>query len=378
MTCESGMRCVVTGGGTGGHVFSSLAIAHALSPTCSVLFIGARGRMETREAEKAGFPFVGVWISGLQRKLSLRGLLLPLQLLVSLCHACWVLWQFKPAVVVGTGGYASFPALCAALLQGVPIVLHEQNSMPGRVTAYLARWAKKICVAYKSLFQRFPSFPVVLTGNPVRQEITAVFGETATPTSVREKETHALRRFGLTAATRPVVLVLGGSLGSYTFNRTLLDHLPKLKEKRWRVIWQVGKRDFSWVARGLSRCEGHGLCVLSFIDAMEEAYLAADVIVSRAGALTLSELCVVGKPVVLVPSPHVARDHQCENARYFAQREAVCLLEDGAVYTQLIPTLQHLLTDMAWQRRLSENIRALAIPRAEQRFSQEVFALCNG
>ena len=336
--------------------------------------------METHEAEKAGFPFVGVWISGLQRKISLRGLLLPLQLLVSLCHACWVLRQFKPALVVGTGGYASFPALCAALLQGVPIVLHEQNSMPGRVTVYLARWAKKICVAYKSLFQHFPSFPVVLTGNPVRQEITAVFGGSVSRASIREKETRALRRFGLADAPRPVpvVLVLGGSLGAYAFNRTLLDHLPKLKEKQWRVIWQVGKRDFSWVAEGLLRHEGHGLCVLSFIDAIEEAYLAADVVVSRAGALTLSELCVVGKPVVLVPSPHVARNHQCENARYFAQREAVCLLKDEAVYTQLIPTLQRLLTDRAWQKKLSRNIRALAIPHAAQRLSREVFSLCNG
>lgn len=363
---------MITGGGTGGHIFSSLTIANALKQVYEITFIGAVGGMELHEVRQAGYPIVGLWIRGLGRHslfALLQNFLLPLRLLVSIVHAYFLLCRLRPVVMIGTGGYASMPALCAAFLRGVPVLLHEQNAIPGKVNTYAARWAKQCCVAYASCGSALAPSPWVLTGNPVRADLLDAFAQPDAPAINVER---ARAHFGLTA--KPVILILGGSLGCYTFNRALLAHIDTLLARGWTLLWQVGRRDLAWITRSPA-AKRQGVCALAFIDKMPLAYLAADVIVSRAGALTLSELCVVGKSVIVVPSPHVANNHQYANAKYFADREAVWLLTDDAVYTELVPALSRLLSDRPLREKLAANIRLLARRDATQQVAEEVLSL---
>ena len=372
------LRCVITGGGTGGHAFSALAIARAL-PGCELLFIGAAGKMEMQWVRAAGFSIVGLWglwMRGWIRGYSLRSLLgaclLPFLLLLGIGRAYFLLRSFKPSSVVGVGGYASFPALCAAFLHGIPIVLHEQNGVFGRANAFFLKIAKRICVAYDTLCRSFAPLPVVCTGNPVRPEIISAFRDIPSALAEQKKQ-HACASFGL--SRHPVVLVLGGSLGSRSLNRAFLGHIRKVIAQGWSLLWQVGHRDFPWVSDSLVFGKERNICAVPFIEAMPDAYQAADLIVSRAGALTLAELCVVGKPVVLVPSPNVTNDHQHKNAQFFVAQKAVWLVEDEHVYARLMDVLCQLVADASLRRTLASNLRSLAVHDAADRVAKEIYSL---
>ena len=348
------MKIIISGGGTGGHIFPAVAIANELRrrhPEADILFVGANGRMEMTRVPEAGYRIVGLDVTGLQRRLTPQNLLFPLRVIRSVRKAGKLLEEFRPDAVVGVGGYASAPVLLAATSRAIPALIQEQNSYAGLVNKLLGRRVNTICVAYAGMDKFFPADKIVLTGNPVRAEIAG--GSRA----------EALEFFGLTA-DKPVLLVVGGSLGARTLNEATAAALPRLQAAGVQLLWQTGKLYYPQATAQTAPYAAAGLHALEFVQRMDLAYAAAAVVVSRAGALSVSELCLTGKPSILVPSPNVAEDHQTKNALALTQRHAALLVTDAEAPAKLYDAALALLQNPAQQQELTKNIRPLARPNA--------------
>lgn len=349
-------KIIISGGGTGGHIFPALAIADEIkrrNEAADILFIGAEGKMEMEKVPQAGYPIVGLPIVGFQRKLTLKNLLLPFKLLLSLTKVFFVIRRFKPELVIGVGGYASGPTLQMAQLLGVPTLLQEQNSFPGKTNQLLARKAKAICVAYPEMAKFFEASKIQLTGNPVRAALLQ---------NLDAKKQEAAEFFGLDAS-KPTLFVMGGSLGARTLNNALRSALSVFAQSDVQVIWQCGK-SFEQELLNFQQTLPKNVKVFPFIQRMDLAYALASVIVSRAGALSVSELALVAKPAILVPSPNVAEDHQTKNARALVERSAALLVTDVQAQEKLVPLALALLQDPAQQQALSEAMKTMALPNA--------------
>ena len=346
-------KIIISGGGTGGHIFPAIAIANALKAKLSdvdILFIGAQDKMEMEKVPKAGYPIEGLWISGLQRKLSAKNLSFPFKLISSLRKAGKIIKKFKPDLVIGVGGFASGPTLYKAAKMGIPTMIQEQNSYPGITNIILSKRVDKICVAYDNMEKHFPKEKIYLTGNPVRKNVVEIEG----------KRPRALEFFGLKEG-KPVVLVVGGSLGARTINEAIETNLKTFAEKDIQLIWQTGKGYFPKAQAALKDLNNEGIKAHDFITEMDLAYAAADVVVSRAGAIAISELCVVRKPLILVPSPFVAEDHQTKNALALVNYNAAILVKDMEQNEKLMPEILRLVKSEEERMKLIKNINALAI-----------------
>jgi len=360
-------RILIGGGGTGGHVFPAIAIADALKkmhPGAEFQFVGARGRLEMEKVPEAGYSIEGLPVAGFQRRLTLKNISFFFKLVSSLLISRRIVRRFNPDVALGVGGYASGPILKAAARHSIPILIQEQNSYAGVTNRLLARSASTICVAYEGMERYFPSDKIRLTGNPIRQHLVQSSADRMAD----------LEEFKLDAR-RKTCMVVGGSLGARTLNRSLLAALEKLNREDIQLIWQCGKNSHKEIE---DRVEASGLKnirVLPFISKMECAYSAADVIVSRAGAISISELCVIGKPVILVPSPNVAEDHQTKNAEALSGRNAAVMIADCEAEEKLVDTMLGLLEDEKRQQELSGNIRKLGISDAAERIAAELIKL---
>lgn len=345
-------RFIISGGGTGGHIFPAIAIADELKrqlPDAEILFVGAKDRMEMQKVPQAGYPIEGLWISGLQRKLSWQNLLFPLKFISSLLKSRSIIKRFKPDAVIGTGGFASGAVVKVAGQMGIPTFIQEQNSYAGITNKMLAKNAHKICVAYDAMEQFFPKEKIVKTGNPIRDGLL----------NIGQYRSEGLSYFHLDSQ-RKTLLVLGGSLGARRINQLIEQQLPLFEQLGVQVLWQCGKLYYE----EYKKYNSEQVRVLAFIDRMELAYAAADVIISRAGASSVSELCVVGKPVIFIPSPNVAEDHQTKNARAIADKQAAILLRESELNEQFANTFGKLIADETQQEALSAHIKALAQPNA--------------
>lgn len=357
-------RIIISGGGTGGHVYPAIAIANAFRhrhPDAEILFVGALGKMEMIRVPEAGYKIVGLWISGLQRSLTLANLKFPFKLIASYWKARSIVRSFRPHVAIGTGGYASGPMMIAATWYKVPTVLQEQNSYAGLTNKQLAGRAGTICVAYPNMDKYFPKEKIVLTGNPVRRDIVNLEG----------KRTEARRHFGFEDGLRSV-LVLGGSGGARTINESILAGLDKMLQANVQLIWQTGKVYYENVREQLAGRNLQRVRVYDFLKEMDMAYAAADVVVSRAGALSISELCLAKKPAVLVPSPNVAEDHQTKNAMALVKEDAAIMIADWQARNTLVEETLKLVADTDRCGVLSERIGRLGKPQAAEEIVYEI------
>ncbi len=362
------MRAIISGGGTGGHIFPALAIAEALvkeDKDIEILFVGAKGKMEMERVPAAGYPIEGLWISGFQRKSSLKNWLFPLKLLVSMGQAVRIILRFRPDVIIGVGGFASGPIMEAGYRMGKPIVIQEQNSWPGVTNRLLAKKAKRICVAFDGMERFFPKERIILTGNPVRASIVN--------SGITREE--ALSHFGLSTDKKTIV-VIGGSLGARTINRALAAGSALIAEhaREVQILWQTGKLyvdEFHHSETALL----DNVRATAFIDRMDMAYKMADLVISRAGALSISEIALTGKPSILVPSPNVAEDHQFKNAMNLVQREAASLVKDSEAVQLLIPKALEAVYDERLLAKWSTNVRQLGKPDAAKRIAQTIKSL---
>jgi UDP-N-acetylglucosamine--N-acetylmuramyl-(pentapeptide) pyrophosphoryl-undecaprenol N-acetylglucosamine transferase len=357
-------RRIISGGGTGGHIFPAIAIANTFReryPNAEILFVGAKGRMEMTRVPDAGYKIIGLWISGLQRSLTLANLLFPVKLVVSFFKAGAIVRKFKPDVVVGTGGYASGPIMLASTRMKIPTVIQEQNSFAGLTNKQVASKVDKVCVAYDGMEKYFPKNKIVLTGNPVRKDILNTSG----------KRTQALGHFGFDASKK-TLLIVGGSLGARTINESVLGGIEKLIDAQVQVIWQTGKGYYEGYREQLRNYNLKLIRVQDFLKEMDLAYAAADVVVSRSGALAVSELCIAKKPVILVPSPNVAEDHQTKNAMALVDKDAAVVVKDKEARQALVDEMLKLLFDENRSQKLSENIATLARPRATEDIVNEI------
>lgn len=360
-------KVIISGGGTGGHIFPAIAIANALrrlETDVEILFVGANGRMEMERVPAAGYEIVGLDIQGINRKSLLKNLSLPYKMVDSLLKARRIIKDFKADVAVGVGGYASGPLLMMANTLGLPTLIQEQNSYAGVTNKRLGKKAKRICVAYEGMDKFFPSDKVLLTGNPIRRASVEIEG--------RKRE--ALASFRLQEGKK-TVLVTGGSLGAKTLNDCILSGLDKLVEADVQVIWQCGSFYVEALENTLQDRLPANVALLPFLQRMDYAYAAADVIISRAGAGTISELCAVGKPVVLVPSPNVAEDHQTKNAQALVGKQAAVLVSDISARTILVDTVLSLIVDEARCFELGDQISKLAMLDADEIIAKEVLKL---
>lgn len=357
-------KFILSGGGTGGHIYPAIAIANELKvrfPDSEILFVGASDKMEMQKVPQAGYKIKGLWIAGIQRKLTLDNAMFPLKLMSSLVKSRKIVKDFKPDVVIGTGGFASGPLLKAASAVGVPTVIQEQNSYPGITNRWLSKRARKICVAYENLEQYFPAQKIVVTGNPVRQDILV---------SDNRREA-AIAKFDLDPAKK-TLLVLGGSLGSRRINQLMAKELTWLLAQDVQVLWQCGKLYYDDYK---NYGENNAVKVMAYIDRMDRVYAAADIVISRSGASSVSELCIVGKPVVFIPSPNVAEDHQTKNAQAIVNKEGAVMLKENQLDTQFQPVFRELLQNEQKRLQLGENIKKLAKPNATNDIVEEIIKL---
>lgn len=357
-------RVIISGGGTGGHIFPAIAIADEIkrrNPDAEILFVGAKGKMEMEKVPAAGYKIEGLTIAGLQRKFTLSNFLLPFKLASSMLKARSIVKNFKPQAVIGVGGYASGPTLKAATMLRVPALIQEQNSFPGKTNKLLAKSVRSICTAYEGLDRFFPKDKIVLTGNPVRSEMVKIDG----------KRDEAFSYYGLDPHKK-TILIIGGSLGARTLNESVLSNYDELKDSDTQVLWQCGKLYFETVTERLKGKDVPQIKLTMFIDRMDLAYAMADVIVSRAGAISVSELCLIGKPVILVPSPNVAEDHQTHNAMALVNKGAALLIKDNVAVQELVPTALDLVEQEDKCRTLSFEIKKLAKPNATQEIVNEI------
>jgi UDP-N-acetylglucosamine--N-acetylmuramyl-(pentapeptide) pyrophosphoryl-undecaprenol N-acetylglucosamine transferase len=367
MNRQKHKRVIISGGGTGGHIFPAISIANALrnlDPEIDILFVGAEGRMEMEKIPAAGYDIVGLPVAGFNRKNLFKNLFVLIKLFKSLSIARRIVKDYNPDVVIGVGGFASGPVLRQAGKLGIPVLLQEQNSYAGITNKLLAKKASVICVAYDGMEKYFPAEKIIKTGNPVRQSFDNL-------ANLREK---AYSFFGLTDRI-PVVLVLGGSLGAGSINRSLSENLLAVSTSDCQWIWQTGKFYFEDVNALVSVSSSANIAVRDFINRMDYAYAAADIIISRSGAGTISELCLVGKPVILVPSPNVAEDHQTKNALALSEKNAAILIPDNQAVNRIVPEAVALIRDNDRRRVLSENILKMADKDADIKIATEVMKL---
>jgi len=362
-------KVIISGGGTGGHIFPAVAIANKIkeeNPDCNILFVGADGKMEMEKVPNAGYKIIGLPIRGLQRRLTLKNFAVPFKLLASLHQAKKIVKDFKPDIAIGVGGYASAATLRMAAKVGVPTLVQEQNSYPGITNKWLAKKAKTICVAYDGLDRFFPKNKIVKTGNPVRNNVVEIKG----------KRDKAFDFFGLDNSKK-TVLVVGGSLGAGTINISFKEGIKKLIDNDIQIIWQCGKGYITNLSKFVKDLNSDLILISDFIYKMDLAYAAADVIVSRAGAMSISELCLIGKPTILVPSPNVSEDHQTKNAMALVNTNAAILVKDIDAKNKLIDSVYALINNTDKQKILSKNIIKLGIPDAADRILIEIKKIVN-
>ncbi len=360
------LRFIISGGGTGGHIYPAIAIANALKlrfPSAEFLFVGAQDKMEMQKVPQAGYAIEGLWIAGLQRKLTWDNLLFPFKLISSLWKSSRILRKFKPDVVVGTGGFASGPLLQMANSRGIPTLIQEQNSYPGITNKLLSKKASSICVAYAQLERFFPAAKMTLTGNPVRQDLI----------EVQSKREIGIVHFQLDASQK-TVLILGGSLGARRLNQLVEKELDFFLSQGIQVYWQCGKLYLDQYEKYNARL---GVQVVAFIDRMDLIYAAADFVISRAGASSVSELCLVGKPTIFIPSPNVAEDHQTKNAQAIVAQKGALLLKENELDDQFEAVFADLVSNTGLQTELSANIKKLAKPNATEAIVEEIIKLIN-
>lgn len=353
-------RFILSGGGTGGHIYPAIAIANELKRRFSdaeFLFVGARDKMEMEKVPQAGYQIEGLWISGLQRKLTLKNLMFPIKLISSLLRARSIVKKFQPNVAIGTGGFASGPLLRMAASASIPTLLQEQNSFAGITNKLLANKAEKICVAYDGMEQFFPKEKVIKTGNPVRSDLVAI----------QVNQQMAIDFFGL-SIEKPTVLVLGGSLGARRINQLIEKELDFFNELGVQLVWQCGKLYYE----DYKKYDSKTIKVKAFLNKMDYAYAASDSIISRAGAGSVSELCLVGKPTLFIPSPNVAEDHQTKNAEALVKEEAALMLKEENLDTEFETVFKELMDSKESQNELSVNIRKLALPKATEHIVDEI------
>ncbi len=356
-------KIVISGGGTGGHVFPAISIARELTkryPGADILFVGARDRMEMERVPAAGYRIVGLPVRGFYRTLIFKNIIVLFQLIKSLKKAKEILKEFQPDIVIGVGGYASGPVLYKAAKRGIPVIIQEQNSYAGVTNRLLSKKANKICVAYDGMEKYFPQGKIVLTGNPVRDELI----------DVSKYVSEAGEAFKV-KKDLPVLLILGGSLGAGTINSSVLENIKLLNNSDVQVLWQTGKIYFKEAETALKNNKNNNIQVFDFIDRMELAYSVASLIISRAGACTISELCLVGKPVILVPSPNVAEDHQTKNALALVKNNAAVMIPDSEARDNLIPEALMILKDNDMMNSLGHNCAGMAIPDSAARIVNE-------
>lgn len=364
MSHQDTYRLLISGGGTGGHIYPAIAIANAWMerhPDSEIQFVGALGKMEMQKVPEAGYSIIGLPVAGLQRSLTLANLSFPIKLFKSLRQAFRIVKDFKPHAVIGVGGYASGPVLYAAQSKGIATLIQEQNSYAGITNKLLAKKAKKICVAYPNMEQFFPKENLVMTGNPVRKDLLHLEG----------KKSSGIAHFGLDSE-RKTILVLGGSLGARTLNQGVLKDMEAFEKGGYQVLWQSGKFYFKAMQEALNKTSLRHIHLREFIREMDLAYATADLIISRAGALSVSELALVGKPVVFIPSPNVAEDHQTKNAMAFVSREAAVLLRDGEAVGKLKITVDEVLGDLVFAEQLGKNINMLSKADAAETIVNEI------
>ncbi|MES2680678.1 MAG: undecaprenyldiphospho-muramoylpentapeptide beta-N-acetylglucosaminyltransferase [Bacteroidota bacterium] len=363
------LKVIISGGGTGGHIFPAVAIANELKnlvPGVEILFVGAQGKMEMEKVPAAGYRIIGVPIAGLQRKITLSNLKLPFLVIRSLLKTRKIVKDFQPDVVVGTGGYASGPVLRAANSQQIPTLIQEQNSYAGITNKLLSKKAGRICVAYEGMESFFPKNKILLTGNPTRQDLV----------NVKEKLAEA-RNFFRLDPSKKTILVIGGSQGARVINESIGAGLKMLADNNIQLIWQTGKTYYPTAQQQVEKFAGKNLNALDFISRMDFAYAAADIVVSRAGASSVSELCNIGMPCILVPSPNVAEDHQTKNAMALVNKNAALLVKDINAPAELIKTAIALLADENQQVGLSNNISKLAYHNSANVIAREVLKLAG-
>ncbi len=364
------LRVIISGGGTGGHIFPAVSIANAIKaqrPDAKILFVGAIGRMEMQRVPAAGYEIKGLPICGFDRKNLLKNIKVLYMIWKSQRMAKQIIREFKPQVAVGVGGYASGPTLNKAAAMGIPCLIQEQNSYAGVTNKLLAKKAEKICVAYEGMERFFPAEKIILTGNPVRQALLDA--------AISREE--AIKAQALDPAKKTILLV-GGSLGARTINESVLQHLDLVRSSNVQFIWQTGKYYSAEIAKRLQGMEIPNLKVTDFITDMGAAYRAADLVISRAGASSISEFCLIGKPVILVPSPNVAEDHQTKNALALSTKDAAIYVKDSEAPSTLLELAVKTVNDEARLKSLSENILKLALPDSAKIIADEVIRLAEG
>jgi len=369
MNHQKHKRIIISGGGTGGHVFPAISVANALrriDPGTEILFVGAEGRMEMEKVPAAGYKIVGLPVAGFYRSLTLKNFVVLWKLVTSLFRARRIISDFHPDVVVGVGGYASGPILRQAGKMGIPMLIQEQNSYAGITNKLLARKASVICVAYDGMEKYFPESKIIKTGNPVRQNFD----------NLDNYRREALTFFRLDKE-HPVILVLGGSLGAGTINRSISENIGKVSSSGYQWLWQTGKTYFEKMSEAVAAAGAQNISVHPFINRMDYAFAAADIIVSRAGAGTISELCLVGKPVILVPSPNVAEDHQTRNALALTYRNAAIMIKDTEAVRMLVDEAIRLVSNKQEKTSLSANILKMADRDADSRIADEIIKLAG-
>lgn len=356
----------MAGGGTGGHIFPAISIANAILEKCpgaEILFVGAKGKMEMEKVPEAGYKIEGLTIAGFNRGSLLKNISLPFKLIKSFFEVSKILNRFKPDAVIGVGGYSSFPVLRAAQARGIPTFIHESNSFAGKSNILLGKNAKRIFTASEGMERFFPSDRIFISGNPVRKSIVSP-----------ADRSEAMKYFGL-KDDKQTVLIIGGSLGARTINQAIDHDLEMLETKNVQVIWQTGKPYHQTAfAHAANK---NNIRVHDFISRMDLAYAAADVVVSRSGAMAVTELCIAGRPVIFVPFPHAAEDHQTFNARRLVDRDAAMMISDEQAGEKLVPELIALLGNTELRKRLSDNIRRMAVTDADDRIADEILQQLN-
>ncbi len=354
-------KFIISGGGTGGHIYPAVAIANELKaqfPDATFLFVGAKDKMEMQKVPQAGYKIEGLWIAGLQRKITVQNAMFPIKLASSLLKSFFILKRFKPDVVIGTGGFASGAVLKVASMLGIPTVIQEQNSYPGITNKLLAKKANSICVAYENLERFFPKEKLHFTGNPVRQDLM----------EVASKKEEAIAHFKLDASKK-TLLILGGSLGARRINQLIEKELDFLLQLDFQIIWQCGKHYLNEYSK---YNEKENVQVTAFIDRMDLVYAAADVVISRSGASSVSELCIVGKPTIFIPSPNVSEDHQTKNAKAIVERGAAILIKESNLDDEFKIVFEAVIKDKGKLQSLEQNIKRLALPNATKAIVEEI------
>ncbi len=357
-------RVIISGGGSGGHIFPAVAIADEIkkrNPQVDILFVGANGKMEMEKVPAAGYKIIGLDIVGFQRKFTFKNFLLPFKIIQSLIKAKNILKEFKPQVVIGVGGYASGPTLKAAQSLNIPTLVQEQNSFPGKTNKLLAHKVKTICTAYEGLDKYFPKEKIVLTGNPIRSSVVA---------DLEQKKNDGYAFYKLDPSKK-TILIIGGSLGARTLNESAINHLSKFENQSIQLLWQCGKFYYNTLKDQLKNLP-ENVKMVEFIERMDYAYAISDTIISRAGAISVSELSLVHKPTILVPSPNVAEDHQTKNAMALVKQNAALIIKDNDAKEQLIPAAISLLDDSKKQQELVQAIQLLGKPMATETIVTEI------